>query len=202
MKTLPLFRLLMLLFVAAAFVACNDDDFFDDDDTPPPPPPTSNQFVELALDGPNATGPVLQAGLHRFGVRFTEADLRPFVGQELAGISVFVGRAPASMYLSVIRGGETVPGIETLGFDTDLSNVVEPGFYDYLFDEPIVIDDAEALWLQAEVELTGTQQSIGCDAGPAQSGGDWLWSSDRWLTYRDRTNGSESVNWNIRGLIE
>ena len=198
MKTLSLLRLFALLLIVATATACNDDDFFDEVE-PPPPPPTS-QFVELNLDGPNDSGPLLTEGQHRLGVQFIQSDLTPFVGRELVGISVYIGQAPASMRLSVSSGGAVVPGIELLGFDTDLSNVTERGFYDYLFDTPLVLDYEDVLWLVAEIELDATQQSIGCDAGPAVEGGDWLWSSDRWLTYRERTN--ESVNWNIRGLVE
>ncbi|NBC09496.1 MAG: hypothetical protein GVY26_20080, partial [Bacteroidetes bacterium] len=47
----------------------------------------------------------------------------------------------------------------------------------------------------------GQQQSIGCDAGPNQSNGDWLYDSNdsQWLPYTDRT--PESINWNIRGEL-
>jgi len=45
-------------------------------------------------------------------------------------------------------------------------------------------------------------QTIGCDAGPNSTGGDWLYqeSDGRWLTFQQRTT-TESINWNIRGFV-
>ncbi len=52
------------------------------------------------------------------------------------------------------------------------------------------------------VEHAQQQQSIGCDAGPRKTNGDWLFSGAdlSWLTYQERTG--EGVNWNIRGRVE
>ena len=74
-------------------------------------------------------------------------------------------------------------------------------FITYRFDEPVVIDAEEPLWIEAEVEIATAQQTIGCDApGSLVVGGDWLWSEDRWAPFSERT--SERVNWNIRGIVE
>ena len=57
------------------------------------------------------------------------------------------------------------------------------------------------LWISLAITHSDVQQSIGCDAGPNKSGGDWLFKSadGLWDTYLDRTG--ESVNWNIRGIV-
>ncbi len=189
MKPLKLSALLSLLLVALfTFSACQDDDTDFDD----------NRVTELKLDKPNASGPILAAGQHRFAVRFTESDLRAVNGKELVGFRVFVGRAPASLELIAYDEGEVVPFNE-IGALRAASPIASGGFFDYEFARPLVINADKPLWLVAEVTLDQQQQSIGCDAGPAVFGGDWLWSEDSWQTYRERTR--ESVNWNIRGLV-
>ncbi len=179
--------LLLLLVTATLGSGCKKDE------------PDEPRFDELRLDGDNATGPQLDAGTHRFGVRFSESELRDYVGEELTGIRVFVGAAPVSMRLSVSSGGEVVPGVDLATLQVSSFGNVRR-FVDYDLRAPVRIEAGEALWLVAEVELDGdAQQSIGCDSGPRRAGGDWLWSGDRWLTFEER-NG-ESVNWNIRGLV-
>lgn len=177
-------RLLTLAFCALTLVACEDDDAPAED--------------ILSLDGPNLTGPILEAGTHRFAVQFYPEDLEPFEGQNLATARIFVGQAPESMRISVHAGGTTAPGIELAALNVGNFGTTRR-FIDYdIGPVPIVADDF--LWIVAEVELAQNQQSIGCDAGPAVEGGDWLWSSDRYLPYTERT--TESVNWNIRGVVE
>ena len=195
MTTLRLPRLALSLGFAAVslftFAACEDDDDLDDFN-----PPAAN---ELRHDGPNDRGPRLPAGLHRFGVRFSESELADYAGRNLTGIRVFIGQAPESLEFIVYQGGDEAPG-----FDVDIIRAGSPvpsgGFFDYEFVQPLPIDADQPLWIVAEVMLPEDQQSIGCDAGPAEFGGDWLWSEDGWETFRSRTG--ESVNWNLRGIVE
>ena len=189
----PAYLLLLLLTLALGFTACDDDDLGTDD--------LQEQFSELRLDGDNFTGPVLEAGQHRFGVRFTEEDLRRFDGDELVGFRIFIGEAPAAMTLIVYDNGVNSPRSELDIINAGVNGVNSPGFYDYEFARPLIIDDAQPLWLVAEVELDRRQQSIGCDApGSGVPGGDWLWSEDEWLPFSQRIPG-EDVNWNIRGIV-
>lgn len=180
-------RALAFALAALAFVACEDDDDLG----------TAEDV--LALDGPNLTGPILEAGTHRFAVQFYPEDLEGFAGRNLETARVFIGEAPESMRISVHEGGTTAPGLELTAVNVTGFGQTRQ-FVDYRLPDLVPIDPAETLWIVAEVELAAAQQSIGCDAGPAIDGGDWLWSGDRYLTYRERT--SESVNWNIRGVVE
>jgi len=80
--------------------------------------------------------------------------------------------------------------------------VAAGGFFDYTLDNALPIDASTTLWLVAEVELAEDQQSIGCDAnGSGVDGGDFLFSpGSGWGTFGDETG--ESINWNIRGIVE
>ena len=70
--------------------------------------------------------------------------------------------------------------------------------------DPITLENDE-YWLSVRVVHTTQQQSFGCDAGPANANGNWLFSSldNSWITFSERNNNdpSASVNWNIRGEI-
>ena len=187
------YALLLALFAVLSFAACIEDDPIEFEE-----PPVTNVETELRLDGPNLTGPILAAGVHRFGVRFSEDELEGYGGRDLIGVKVFVGVQPEYLDLIAYAGGDQAPGRE-LG--VILAEVNRTGdFLEYTFEEPIRIDAAEPLWLVAEVELPQRQQSIGCDAGPRVAGGDWLWSGDEWLPFGERVPG-ESINWNLRGLV-
>lgn len=181
-------RFFPFAIAALSLVACEDDDLAD-----------AGGADVLNLDGPNVTGPVLDEGSHRFAVQFDPQDIEPFEGRSLDAVRVYVGEAPASMRLSVHEGGETVPGRELTAVNVSSFGEVRR-FVDYRLGDAVPLTSDDFLWIVAEVELPGTQRSIGCDAGPATDGGDWLWSGDRYLTFEARTG--ESVNWNIRGLVE
>lgn len=193
---LPLYLLFSLL-ASLSFMACEDDPI----DFEPPPEPPVVVDDELRLDGENLTGPTLNQGVHRFGVRFSESELLDYDGRELTGIRVFVGARPEYLDLLVYSGGDDNPNTANLVGEilTELPDDLRR-FVEYEFENPIAISAEEPLWLVAEVELDGRQQSIGCDAGPRVAGGDWLWSNDRWEPFAERVPG-ESVNWNIRGVV-
>lgn len=191
MKLLRLLPTLTLFACSLVFVtACTDDDQED---------PNSN-LTELALDGPNANAPALPAGTHEFAVQLYESDLEPFVGRNLVALRVFLRATPNAMRLKVYKGGDTSPGqlLTTLNAG---GNGGAGRFRDYTLTTPIVIDDSDVLWLAAEVELSATTQTVGCDAGPRVEGGDWIFSDGNWTTFQNFAAG-ESINWNIRGLVE
>ena len=183
--------LIFFAFALVVFSACNEDDIIEE--------PTSN-LEELALDGPNANAPALPAGTYEFAVQLYESDLRPFAGRNLTALRVYLRSAPATMRLKVYKGGDLSPGtlLTTLNVG---GNGGAGRFRDYLLPAPIEIDDSDVLWLAAEVELNSTTQTVGCDAGPRIEGGDWIFSDGSWTSFFEFASG-ESINWNIRGLVE
>jgi hypothetical protein len=188
MKNVMLLALLSLL----AITACQDDE----DDTGPNP--SEN---ELRYDGPNATGPLLEAGTHEAAVRFPANYLQDFQGRELEVINFFLGQLPAACEARVYEGSTAEDEPETMIYSFDLSTLVEaPSWNRLTLTNPIVIGE-EDLWLSIVLTHDQEQQSIGCDTGPNQPNGDWLYKSTdgQWRPYTERT--SESVNWNIRGEL-
>jgi len=57
------------------------------------------------------------------------------------------------------------------------------------------------LWIAVVYTITQSTQVVGCDAGPRDANGDYLKDNTTWTTFLDFT-GSESINWNVRGIVE
>jgi hypothetical protein len=175
--------LLLMLSAIVLFGACKKD--------------TDNNLLQL--DGENFTGPQLEAGPHETAVRFSSELTRPFTGKNLSAIVWYTGPRAASTTVKVYGPGNgNAPG--PLLFSKDISSLVRPfSWNEYTLDTPIPIS-GEELWLSVAFVHAEAGQTIGCDAGPNRSGGDWLYSTDgQWRTYTQRTG--ESVNWNIRGKV-
>jgi len=155
----------------------------------------------LSYDGENVTGPLLQAGTWEAAVRFTTAETTPFTGQRLTEVTFYMGPAPSGAAVRIYGpGSNNLPG--SLLYTAEVGNAIRTNSWNtHTIASPIEIT-GEELWISIGLVHQGNQQSIGCDAGPAATNGDWLfWDGDGdWQTYRARTN--ESVNWNIRGIVE
>ncbi len=153
----------------------------------------------LQLDGENATGPLLSAGPHETAVRFSPDLTGKFEGKTLSSVLWYTGPRAASTEVRIYGPGiGNQPG--TLLYSKDVSSSVRPfSWNEHTLTTPIPIN-GEELWIGIAFVHAEEGQTIGCDAGPNRSGGDWLFSTDNeWRTYLTRTG--ESINWNIRGKI-
>ena len=158
-----------------------------------------NDRTILSYDGENLTAPTLPEGLFEFAVRFPPNLTRNVEGRSIEQVSFYLYDAPAQMYLNISTDFTTsVPG-DIL--NTQMISNPRPNSWNTItLDEPYPIDGG-AIWVGIEVNLDRTMQSVGCDAGPANANGDWLYQEidQTWDTFRGRTG--ESVNWNIKAII-
>ncbi len=153
----------------------------------------------LQLDGENFTGPLLEAGFHETAVRFSPDLTGQFTGKELGAVLWYTGPRASTTEIRVYGPGSgNAPG--PLLYSKDVSSFVRPfSWNEYELDAPVAIT-GEELWIGIAFVHAQQGQTIGCDAGPNRSGGDWLFSTDsQWRTYTERTG--ESINWNIRGKV-
>jgi len=154
----------------------------------------------LRYDGENANSPIFPAGSHEAAARFPTFVTNDFQGKGLSSIEIFVYEIPRSFSFNIYTSGSAAGPSELLFTEEVSSQMTANSFNILTFDPPIEITGE--LWLSASWNQTSTQQVIGCDAGPANANGDWLFlSSDQegWSSFRDRAG--ESVNWNIRGVV-
>jgi hypothetical protein len=154
----------------------------------------------LSYDGENASGPILVAGFHEAAVRFPENITDPFTGRQLLRVTYFMGAKPQKAELYIYGPGNSAsPG--QLLYSADITDEIRPLRWSiHTLATPVDIT-GEDLWISIGLTHAGTQQSIGCDAGPAKDNGDWLFQSTDglWQSFRNRTG--ESINWNIRGEL-
>jgi hypothetical protein len=181
---------LLFLFPVFLFSACQDDD-----DTQNIPDDNI-----LAYDGENSTGPLLEEGYYEAAVLFPASTIQQYSGRSLEAVTFFMGDYPAACEVRIYEG--TTDGRPaSLIFSSNVTNgIAAPSWNSLVLDPPIVLAD-EDIWLSVALTHNRDQQSIGCDAGPNQANGDWLYddADGQWLPYTQRT--PESVNWNIRGEL-
>lgn len=179
--------LVLVLALPLFFAACNDDD---------DKPELSNV---LQYDGAPFSGPELPFGEHTFAVRFGEDELKDYIGKSLEEVTFYAGEQPEQTFVVVYGAGtNSTPGDEL--YRARINNLALPDWNDHKLANPIEIT-GDDLWLAVEVLHLGFQRSVGCDAGPNQADGDWLFRADdpEWKSFSAST--PESVNWNIRGKI-
>lgn len=180
---------LMLLACVMFAFSCNDDDV------------SPNPDNILSYDGENSSAPLVEAGQHEFAARFLASQTSFFEGQELTHVDFFMGPVfPAKCEVKVYGANNSVsPG--SLLYSKDVTNdLIGQDWNSHQLSTPITVPSGD-LWIAIAVEHTTNQQSVGCDLGPANPNGDWLFKSTDggWERYLDRT--TESVNWNIKGII-
>jgi len=179
---------ILILLVAICFISCQKDNASPDN--------------TLNYDGDNFTAPSLPFGEHFFAARFTNNELEDYIGKSLKEVTFFVGQLPENCFLEIYEGGtDSEPGERI--YNADLSNgLVAPEWNTHSLATPIEITGKD-LWLAVKVFHLQNQQSIGCDTGPRNPNGDWMNRQDNpgWKTFAEIVPG-ESVNWNIRGIVE
>ena len=170
-------------FAVLILAACGDDSpIFDN---------------TLQLDGNNVTAPLFGAGDYENAVYFSAAIMEDKVDRQLREIEFYLYDAPASLEVIVYgEGSVTRPG-DVLYSAQINSNLRTNNWNTHVLSDRITLD-GNPIWISVKFTLNAQQQTIGCDAGPRQNGGDHLFNNtDGWTTFQSLTR--ESINWNIRG---
>ena len=177
-----------LLFLSLAFLiaSCGSDNDLD---------------YLLSYDGENLTAPILDAGVHEAAALFTSNETGDYTDQQLIEVTWYTGPVPPERAEVRVYGPGTNNTPGALLYSANVSNALQLGAWNsHTLATPVNIT-GEDLWISILVEHTSSQQSIGCDAGPNKTNGDWLLSSsdNNWSTFTARTG--ESINWNVRGVV-
>ncbi|MEL6637586.1 MAG: hypothetical protein AAFW73_05250 [Bacteroidota bacterium] len=181
--------LLLLLVFALSISACREDDDISG--------------TELRYDGDNQSAPFFPAGEHEVAVRFPTSTTTSFEGQRLTEIRFYLVNLPSECQVRVYGpGSPSEPG--DLRYQFDLSGNVQANSWNvHALTEDLSVG-AEDLWISVRLVHPVETNTIGCDAGPARQDGEWILSTanNGWETFRDRTSGQVSINWNLRGVVE
>lgn len=179
----------LALIITIGFASCQDDDDIDP--------------YLLHHDGENVGSPFLPPNIYEAGAHFTSNDVQRYAGKELIAIDYNIFDIPDYAEIRVSEStGSSVPG--SIIFSRDVTNEIIPFSWNRLnIGNGIDLDGG--LWISLYFETTSSstdQQTIGCDAGPSNGNGDWLYdeADGRWLSYWSRVQ--ESVNWNLQGILQ
>jgi hypothetical protein len=157
--------------------------------------------VQLRHDGANVNAPNLVAASYEAAARFTSAQTGAVAGGSLTEVEFYLAFAPASVAVKIYGPGTaTSPG--SLLYSADVTAGATPNDWNrHTLQTPLAVPAGD-LWIAVAFTHPTTQKTIGCDAGPAQTDGDWLYASTdgTWTPFNQRF--AISINWNIRGTVE
>lgn len=154
----------------------------------------------LHYDDANVTGPLLPPGASEAAVLFPADITNNYQGRQLVAVRYFMLAKPLEAQIKIYgEGTANFPGPE-LYSAVVTDNVRTLQWNEHSLTTPIDLDGSD-LWISLQLVHASAQRSIGCDDGPNVRNGDWLYlpTDGRWETFINRT--SESVNWNIRGIL-
>lgn len=181
-------KVLFLLTLGLFLFSCNNDD--------------DAVAADLAHDRGINDAPFLLAGDYIVAARFTSSDLSNVQGKQLEAVDYYLRNTPNQCEVRVYTG-TTGNGPETLVYSESVTVEMEADTWNtHNLSTPVDISGQD-IWLAIRVVLADEDQTIGCDVGPAVTNGDWIVSdvNNQWTTYRDFTNPTVSINWNIRGQV-
>lgn len=182
--------LFAFLSLSILFISCEKDD------------PADLNTAELQHDGDNNTAPLFDPGTYSTAVRFAAGITNEFIGKNLTEIEFYMANVPTTCILKVFaEGTQAQPGWEL--YSADITSSIRPGEWNTHQLSTAIPIRGDDIWFALEITQNQRLQTVGCDFGPAVSGGDWVFTEtdNAWLTFRVLT-GTESINWNIRGQIE
>lgn len=192
-------RCFLMILIVPLMLACKKDK------EPDEPQPTANYApsigqgkVALHHDDYNMDAPVLEMGSYRVAAKYNSSDIDEVSGGKLIAVQYYMAHVPSGAVLKVFKGGTNEPGTEVYeanilaGMNAHQWNVHE-------MTDSVVID--EPIWIEISFDAQAETKFIGCDPGPANPNGDWMWFSgdNLWQRYVNRTE--TSINWNIRGVV-
>jgi len=125
------------------------------------------------------------------------------VGRKLSAIDLYLASVPAKTEVRVYEGGTaTQPG--DLIYSNDVSASMSTDSWNTVTISPALDITDNDLWLCVLVDHPENFPSLGCDEGPADANGDFIFeqSSNTWSSFRSFTNGESDINWNIRGVVD
>ncbi len=189
--------LILILSVFVLAVGCKDDD-------------DAGLVDVLKYDGDNNNAPFFDSGEFEAAVRFTASDIAPHEGRVLEEIEFYMHESlPEECHIKIYEGtSNNAPA--NLIYEKDITANIATNFWvSHVLTESVTLSNSE-YWFAVRVKHNSLIRSFGCDAGPADSNGQWLWSSDDniWETFSNRNDGNPNapasafdVNWNIRAHL-
>lgn len=187
MKNILFFLLAISLFTSS----CNTDD------------DTSPDATTLSYDAENFSAPVLPEDKYEAAARFTSSETSALNGKFLRAVEFYLVNVAATTEVIIYAAGDTNQPGDALYSANVSSAVTTDSWNTHTLSTPIEIT-GDDLWIAIKVDHPEEFGSVGCDPGPANANGDFLFvnSDNSWTNLRSFTNQATDINWNIRGIVE
>ena len=185
-KPISIFSILLIL---VAFAACGDG------------PKVDPNLIVLNYDDANQDAPELPAGTYEGGARFLSGEMGTHTGKKLIEVQYYLKEIPRSGQIRIYAGG-SVDGPKDLIYNKDVTIGRDEEAWNTHIIDPAIDLDGQELWIVYRFSHDTDLRVLGCDPGPANAEGDWLWdeNDDLWRPLRQRS--TLDINWNIRGIVE
>ena len=183
-------KYLLVILLAVGLMGCGDDDECCE---------VTDEETLLNYDSDNANAPNLPAGEYVFAIRLPLTLLSRLEGQSIRSVSVFMYDIPSDVDLVVFDEFNNLPSREL--YTQDITSSLSPDGWNMIdLDTPFEVTGA-TIWVGLDIDNQQMMQSIGCDLGPANVNGDWLFdgADGQFIRFANRVN--DSVNWNIRVIV-
>lgn len=190
---------LLLILIVPFLMACKKDKEPEEPmDTLSQAPSVGVGKVALHHDDDNMDAPVLEMGSYRVAAKYNSTDIAEVSGGKLVAVQYYMAHKPSGAILKIFKGGVSAPDTEVYEANI-LSGMNAHQWNVHQMTDSVVID--EPIWIEITFDAQAETKFIGCDPGPANANGDWMWFSgdDEWKRYVNRTE--TSINWNIRGVV-
>ena len=116
-------------------------------------------------------------------------------------VEYYIKEVPTSARIKVYNGGIITPS--SVIYEQDITSELQTeSWITHTIADPIILDGSD-LWIAVSFSHTGESRVMGCDGGPADPDGDWMFDTldGEWDALLNRTGGAVSINWNIRGKV-
>ena len=154
----------------------------------------------MHYDGINNNAPLTPPGVAEFAARFGQDAMNFYSGKKIDAVQLFIYDEPEKCYLVLYgKGSNNQPG-EVI-YQKDIGGTLNADSWNVIELDSAIAFPVDELWISVKLEDATNMQVMGCDAGPREEGGDWLYQSTdgRWLRFNERT--TDNINWNIRAMV-
>ena len=162
-----------------------------------------DQFF-INYDGENEAAPQLPAGgFFEAATQLTPDTWETSDSASLVSVYFYLDALPEESSLLIYRGGAN-DRPDTLLLSQSLSRrQLTAGSWNKIdLDRAILLEDQD-IWISYRFTNAVDQRTLGCDPGPANPLGNWLYDSfdEQWISLETRTQGGIDINWNLRGVV-
>ncbi|MEL6251855.1 MAG: hypothetical protein AAFR87_07585 [Bacteroidota bacterium] len=160
-------------------------------------------LVFLNYDGSNLTAPNLSAGTYEAAAKFTSDETQSLQNGQLTEVYFYLLNTPSSATVKIYRGTDQNFPVELIYSKGVTSSLEANSWNHHILDAPIDITQDD-IWIAIRFQTGQQDQIIGCDVGPADINGDWLFENadGNWDRLLRRSNNEANINWNIRGVVD